>query len=637
MRFQNTSVGSISNGAHTVLRFAAGFSVLLLLSILSCHKVPDGEVARQYVNADEGATVRTSDGGLILEIPQKALSKNTTVLVTIVTESIPALFRDFMTPLSRCYLVDIGDAVLMDSATVAMTYDSLPSPLASLAYYCDSLNGWVLTGASMDSAAKRVSVKTMHFSPWWLFSIQKPSISYKRLNAPYYDQYGNNWCLPTSMAMMIKNQGIDYEMYEVARDFGFGPQDGDHIYDYLGKTDAVYDHVLSYHPSRLFLFGLDASFLKPIIGNLVEHDRISLNGSSQQSHAVVATGYSNDSVYINDPSDYYQFGPIGAASWDDFINKVGYIINVIEAFEQPPSPENARIGSVEIGSLVIDGTNTFLMIDGRYPCGYYYVDNAGRLQNDPNTDGLGLQKMPSTENSIWFKCEIANPTNAPATYHLVTKIRNRRTGSVVSTINEQDIAVPSRLRLFASMFSATAPYHLSALSPDRYSLVVSMQTDGVTQDSFVIHFNLAAAAGSGWTRVFGGANYDEGHSVQQTSDGGYIIAGTTASYGAGNYDVWLIKTDANGNKTWDKTFGGANDDYGSSVQQTSDGGYIITGRTELYGAGCGDVWLIKTDADGNTAEIPRHGPGLLESGSHRALWPESHYDHRNPGRIGGGR
>ena len=102
-----------------------------------------------------------------------------------------------------------------------------------------------------------------------------------------------------------------------------------------------------------------------------------------------------------------------------------------------------------------------------------------------------------------------------------------------------------------------------------------------------------------WNKTFGGTNDDYAYSVQQTSDDGYILAGSTMSYGAGYVDAWLIKTDMNGNQQWDKTFGGTNDDYAYSVQQTTDGGYILAGSTGSYCDGYTDAWLIKTDTDGN--------------------------------------
>jgi uncharacterized delta-60 repeat protein len=102
-----------------------------------------------------------------------------------------------------------------------------------------------------------------------------------------------------------------------------------------------------------------------------------------------------------------------------------------------------------------------------------------------------------------------------------------------------------------------------------------------------------------WNRTYGGTSDDEAYSVKQTSDGGYIVAGYTDSFGAGSYDFWLVKTDSSGNQQWNKTFGGTYEDEANSVQQTSDGGYIVAGYTDSLGAGAGDFWLVKTDSSGN--------------------------------------
>jgi len=110
-----------------------------------------------------------------------------------------------------------------------------------------------------------------------------------------------------------------------------------------------------------------------------------------------------------------------------------------------------------------------------------------------------------------------------------------------------------------------------------------------------------------WAKTYGGINWDVAYSVQQTSDGGYIVAGYTLSFGAGGSNIFLIKTDANGNLQWAKTYGGTYWDVANSVQQTSDGGYIVAGRTSSFSAGYGDIFLIKTDANGNISWAKTYG------------------------------
>lgn len=115
---------------------------------------------------------------------------------------------------------------------------------------------------------------------------------------------------------------------------------------------------------------------------------------------------------------------------------------------------------------------------------------------------------------------------------------------------------------------------------------------------FISTPSTASAPDTLWTRTYGGSAPDAGYSVQQTSDGGFIIAGCTYSFGEGDDDIYLVRTDSLGDTLWTRVYGGTSDDAGFSVRQTSDDGFIIVGGTVSFGAGDVDVYLIRTDANG---------------------------------------
>jgi hypothetical protein len=102
-----------------------------------------------------------------------------------------------------------------------------------------------------------------------------------------------------------------------------------------------------------------------------------------------------------------------------------------------------------------------------------------------------------------------------------------------------------------------------------------------------------------WTKTIGGSSDDRAYSIIQSSDGGYVVAGWTLSFGAGNYDIYVVKLDSGGNVQWTKTIGGSSDDRAYSIIQSSDGGYVVAGRTRSFGAGSYDFYVVKMDANGN--------------------------------------
>ena len=133
---------------------------------------------------------------------------------------------------------------------------------------------------------------------------------------------------------------------------------------------------------------------------------------------------------------------------------------------------------------------------------------------------------------------------------------------------------------------------------------------------------LVRTDGSGdtlWTRTFGGVKDDGGYSVQQTADGGFIVAGRNNSLGPGWTALYLVRTDSSGNALWERTLGGRTWEYGYSVRQTADDGYVVAGSTDSFGSGYSDVWLVRIEKERDIMIGAANTPAEVVPGS-AASW-----------------
>ena len=157
-----------------------------------------------------------------------------------------------------------------------------------------------------------------------------------------------------------------------------------------------------------------------------------------------------------------------------------------------------------------------------------------------------------------------------------------------------------------------------------YALSIQQTTDGGYilggyTDSFgagdadILILKINPQGGLEWVKTFGGSNYEEAFSIHETNDGGYIVAGPTYSFGAGSSDFSVLKLNFQGNLEWAKTFGGNDLDFPLSIQQTTDGGYILAGYTASFGAGNYDILVLKLDFQGNLEWVKTFGGNYDEA------------------------
>lgn len=158
-----------------------------------------------------------------------------------------------------------------------------------------------------------------------------------------------------------------------------------------------------------------------------------------------------------------------------------------------------------------------------------------------------------------------------------------------------------KLQWTRTIKSSNVNYAYSIIQTRDGGYAVTGYTDSVSGagKSNVYVIKLDADGNLKWTKTIGGANWDIGYSIFQTTDGGYAITGSTFSFHEGGNDIYVIRLDAKGNLMWTKTLGQEGNDIGCSIVQTTDGGYAIAGVTYSFGSGNGDVYVLKLDATGN--------------------------------------
>ena len=142
------------------------------------------------------------------------------------------------------------------------------------------------------------------------------------------------------------------------------------------------------------------------------------------------------------------------------------------------------------------------------------------------------------------------------------------------------------------------PHSLVQCSDDGFAFACYTYNNTQTNRVWLIKTN--AAGIHQWNKTFGDLiGYQRPEALVECSDQGFAIIANTQSFGAGNSDAWIIRTDRFGIQLWNKTYGGTEEDSGGQIIEMPDYGFTFIGGTHSYDEGQGDIWLVRTDLDGN--------------------------------------
>jgi len=432
--------------------------------------------------------------------------------------------------------------------------------------------------------------------------------------------YGECWESSSKFAKLYGqvNQGHDF-MYamDLTSDGGYVMVGYSNVY-HTGSTDA-----------DGWIVKADSS------GNTCDYSSDGDCYDSSSKWAKHIGGTYNDMLYdvYQEPNGDYAFaGATGVAGdpahWDGWFFKMDGLGNIV--YQQPePGPE-PQINMCESITSCVSG-------DSCCPNGCLYADDAdcatglyyGGTGNDSayaldktSDGGYIMAGRTNSNNTDFYLVKVdSNGTKqwdyayGGANEDIAESVQQTSDGGYIVLGSTYSLGANNRDILMIKTNSSGAQQWYKLFGESGYDTgdYVQQTTDGgyiaggqVGGDFYIVKTNSSGV--EQWHKTYGGTGDDTLREVQQTSDGGYIMTGYTKSFGAGNADIYLVKTDPSGNEQWSKTFGVDRYDEGESVKQTSDGGYIVLGYGDMDGGDYdNDIILIKTNASGDQQWIKTFG------------------------------
>jgi hypothetical protein len=304
-------------------------------------------------------------------------------------------------------------------------------------------------------------------------------------------------------------------------------------------------------------------------------------------------------------------GYVLAGGTADSVFERGYLVRTDSGGEtlwtRTFGPDSQEVQQVEQIRQTDDGG--FVFVDRAYDYDLNVVSFV--VRTDANGDSLWVRKFGAPDSGDYFAYSVQQTTDRG---YIVSGKTSRGLGNYDSYLVKLDSVGGTMWTATFGDTGSQVGYWVEQTADGGY-IMVGVTSYSDLSDGEDVYLVRADANGSAlWSSVLRGANDQCGSEVHETSDGGYTLCGWTDLGMIDTLDAYLVHVDADGDALWARTFGGNAKDVGCSFQPTADGGYVVAGYTTSFGAGAEDVYVIKTDSLGNVGVAePKAGPMLTRS------------------------